>query len=383
MQLASKTSRWESIPTRQSPRFPRNVHRTRRGPPKLARRHSSQRNITDASLKQLQSELNDKFDIQEGNLAPRRATLLDGILDNKVRYDRKNHPVIIVRRSTTTTACSEITFDSGYFSVDDNDYDDDDDDDVSEEASLVDDDDDEDTITVAHRPSKATLSHQPTLDTYEEDEEDDDCDIPVPRILIFGLEPRRRMAQVHPIRVVTEQVSKEFSTSNHKNVQVDTAVILTESQLDDDSRDSEYVLAMASIKKNIQRTTSQPDAVIVITSDSDSSDVTLEGYHHMDQTSANTKVFSLLEALRVHEIPACAKPRYGTDACKQWSDRFQTAGLSTSPPIIFFHLPPSAQTAYQQVPYLKPETSAKGVSIAVSRLAKRLANKRTSLVATT
>lgn len=261
---------------------------------------------------------------------------------------------------------------------DDDDYtleDEDDDDEVgsyiSEEASLV---DDEESAAATLRLSN-TRSMAPAVPDLEDE---NDCDtVVVPRILILGLEPCSSSRQVHPSRIVTEQAGRQLSANT--NAEVHAAVILTDSQVDDDSRDDRYILAMSSIQKNIQR--AQPDAIIVVTEDSDTSDVTLEGYHN-DQTTANTKVFHLLESLHRQDIPACAKPIYGSDVCRQWSDRFQKARVcdddqDSTPkqlPIIFFHLPPLTpeMAAYHHQPYPKPETSAKGLSVAVSSLASRL-----------
>jgi len=398
MTLPARNSRWESIPTRQNPRFPRNVHRAKRDPPKLVRRHSSQRSFAEATLRHFENDIiaEKQQDHPIGGkppVAPRRK-ISDGLVDNRIRYDRKGRPIITFRRrSTNATACSDITFDSGFFSMyddDDEDYDDDDDDDddgeeeeeevgsyISEEASLVDDDE---SAAVTMRLSNARSMAQSVPD-LEEEEEQNDCDtVAVPRILILGLEPCSSSRQVHPSRIVTEQAGRQLSAN--MNAEVHTAVILTDGQVEDDSRDDRYILAMSSIKKNIQR--AQPDAVIVVTEDSDTSDVTLEGYHN-DQTTANTKVFHLLEALHRQDIPAYAKPIYGSGVCRQWSDRFQKAGLSDDDqdsiqkqlPIIFFHLPPrTPETAvYHHQPYLKPETSVKGLSVAVSSLASRLQAK--------
>jgi hypothetical protein len=381
MQISHFTSRWESTPTRENPRFPRNVHRARR-PPKLVRRVSSKsrRSSAEASFLQLQNELNDRFDLQELNPTPRRMSMLGGLVGSRIRYNSRGQPIIIVRRSTATTACSEITleFDSGLFSMDDDDDDDDDDmfdDDVSELASLVDDETVDESLAT-HRPSKAKSQSVPAMEAGEED-----CTkgILVPRILILGLEPRTGSAHLHPSREVTEEVGKLFKASNDNAVEVYAAVIRTDSQIDDDSRNDHFILTMTSIRKTFQRA-QHPDAIFVITTDSDTSDIALEGYHS-DQTSANTKVFNLLEFLRSHEIPVCAKPVFGVEVCREWSDRLENAGAFSGrqlPPIVFFHLPPlTPDTAvFHHQPYLKAETSVKAISVAVKRVASRLTAKK-------
>ena len=316
------------------------------------------------------------YDHLEGKATPtrRKSLLLDGLVDNRIRYDRKGHPIIIVRRSTTTTACSELTleFDSGCFSVDDDDDDDElVDDDISAVASLVDDEtvDECDSVTT-YRPTKRQSQDAPNVVE----------DVRVPRILILGLEPRNGTAHVRPSRQVTEEVGKAFQASNKPTVEVESAVILTDSVLDDDSRNDNHILAMSSIEKAFQRTQC-PDLIFVITGDSDTSDIALEGYHN-DQTSANTMVFNLLGLRQSHEIPICAKPIFGSNVCRQWSDRFEKAGAFSEKqvPILFFHLPPlTPDTAvYHHQPYLKTETSVKGVSAALHLVSSRLAVKKSA-----
>jgi hypothetical protein len=331
---------------------------------------------------QIRKELRDEFDHHEGKLMPQRRSVLDGLVDNRIRYNRKGQPIIVIRRCTTMTDCSELTleFDSGFFSMENDDDDDDDilDDDLSEEASLVDDEtvDEPETVTT-HRPSKA----KSLVCKLVEKSGDQDCieDCQVPRILILGLESRTGSVHLSPSREVTQEVGKLFKASNDNTVEVNTAVILTESQFDDDSRNDHHILAMASIRNAIKRT-QQPDAVFVISTNSDTSDIALEGYH-IDQTSANAKVFNLFEFLQTHEIPVCAKPVFGFEVCSRWCDRLEKAGAFSErqqPVIIFFHLPPlTPDTAvFHHQPYLKTETSVKAISVTLKHVASRLTAKK-------
>lgn len=110
--------------------------------------------------------------------------------------------------------------------------------------------------------------------------------------------------------------------------------------------------------------------------------MTVESYEDNIPAKVASKI---LEELQNNDIPTSIEATYGKEMCQQWMDRFRKSGLkkkdiatSTSTPIVFVHIPPFLPdtAAYQYHPRMEPETSVKGVSLAISLLASGLEERR-------
>ena len=179
-----------------------------------------------------------------------------------------------------------------------------------------------------------------------------------------------------PSRIVTQRV--QDAAKEDDAVRIETAMILTDSHVEDATQDNRFVLAMATIRKRIEVV--QPEAVLIITEDSNASELVVEEYSN-DSTDLSAQATRIVEEMKEQNIPASAQSIYGPKVCHRWTERFERAGFhkdkkqevgTCSRSVTFLHAPSTLPeyAAYNFQPNLPPETCIHGASLAISVLAR-------------